>query len=67
MRAWWCKVLVLLTGKRAPAAYPCSETEPTMIQNALLLGAVAYDPMVVTIWDGFQACFARRGIASVFH
>jgi len=28
---------------------------------ALLLGAVAYDPKVVTIWDGFRAWFAERG------
>ncbi|MGA2717139.1 MAG: PhnD/SsuA/transferrin family substrate-binding protein [Candidatus Acidiferrales bacterium] len=29
----------------------------------LLLGAVAYDPKVVTIWDGFQQYFAERGLA----
>src|SRR6185436_12812683 len=29
----------------------------------LLLGAVAYDPKVVTIWDGFQRYFARHGLA----
>ncbi len=29
----------------------------------LILGAVAYDPKVVTIWDGFPAWFARRGLA----
>ena len=28
-----------------------------MTQSALLLGAVAYDPKVVTIWDGFQQYF----------
>jgi len=28
----------------------------------LLLGAVAYDPKVVTIWDGFQAYFQRHGL-----
>jgi len=33
-----------------------------MIRNTLLLGAVAYDPKVVTIWDGFQAYFERRGL-----
>jgi ABC-type phosphate/phosphonate transport system substrate-binding protein len=26
------------------------------------LGAVAYDPKVVTIWDGFQQYFAERGL-----
>jgi phosphonate transport system substrate-binding protein len=30
--------------------------------NTLLLGAVAYDPRVVTIWDGFQAYFQKYGL-----
>ena len=34
-----------------------------MSQNTLLLGAVAYDPKVVTIWDGFQTYFGQRGLA----
>src|SRR5437588_2334224 len=35
-----------------------------MIQpDALLLGAVAYDPKVVTIWNGFRAWFARQQFA----
>jgi len=29
--------------------------------SALLLGAVAYDPKVVTIWDGFRRWFADQG------
>lgn len=33
-----------------------------MDQSFLLLGAVAYDPKVVTIWDGFQQYFERRGL-----
>ena len=33
-----------------------------MNQTPLLLGAVAYDPKVVTIWDGFQQYFAERGL-----
>lgn len=28
----------------------------------LLMGAVAYDPKVVTIWDGFKQWFAARGL-----
>jgi len=28
----------------------------------LLLGAVAYDPKVVTIWEGFKAYFVRQGL-----
>jgi phosphonate transport system substrate-binding protein len=30
--------------------------------DTLLLGAVAYDPKVVTIWDGFQAYFQKGGL-----
>lgn len=30
--------------------------------DTLLLGAVAYDPKVVTIWDGFKQWFATRGL-----
>lgn len=33
-----------------------------MRQHTLLLGAVAYDPKVVTIWEGFRAFFAQRGL-----
>jgi ABC-type phosphate/phosphonate transport system substrate-binding protein len=29
----------------------------------LLMGAVAYDPKVVTIWDGFRDWFAGQGLA----
>jgi len=34
-----------------------------MNRDPLVLGAVAYDPKVVTIWDGFQQYFAERGLA----
>lgn len=30
--------------------------------SALVVGAVAYDPKVVTIWEGFRAWFRRRGV-----
>ena len=30
--------------------------------KTLLMGAVAYDPKVVTIWDGFRDYFAGRGL-----
>jgi len=33
-----------------------------MASETLLLGAVAYDPKVVTIWDGFQQYFGARGL-----
>src|SRR3984885_3469959 len=32
-----------------------------MISMTFLLGAVAYDPKVVTIWDGFKQYFDERG------
>lgn len=31
--------------------------------GTLLMGAVAYDPKVVTIWDGFRRFFDRHGLA----
>jgi ABC-type phosphate/phosphonate transport system substrate-binding protein len=34
--------------------------------NILVLGAVAYDPKVVTIWEGFKLYFARHGLAFDF-
>jgi ABC-type phosphate/phosphonate transport system substrate-binding protein len=33
-----------------------------MPENALVLGAVAYDPKVVTIWDGFQRWLAQHDL-----
>ncbi|HEX7312661.1 MAG TPA: PhnD/SsuA/transferrin family substrate-binding protein [Pyrinomonadaceae bacterium] len=30
--------------------------------DTLLLGAVAYDPKVVTIWEGFKSYFSRHGL-----
>jgi ABC-type phosphate/phosphonate transport system substrate-binding protein len=33
-----------------------------MPNDTLLLGAVAYDPKVVMIWDGFQAYFQKHGL-----
>src|SRR5271168_4710368 len=30
--------------------------------RALRIGAVAYDPKVVTIWEGFKPYFASRGV-----
>jgi ABC-type phosphate/phosphonate transport system substrate-binding protein len=34
-----------------------------MAGEILLLGAVAYNPKVVTIWEGFKAWFAKHGLA----
>jgi ABC-type phosphate/phosphonate transport system substrate-binding protein len=31
-------------------------------KDTIVLGAVAYDPKVVTIWDGFKQYFAERGL-----
>ncbi|MGH9124188.1 MAG: phosphate/phosphite/phosphonate ABC transporter substrate-binding protein [Acidimicrobiales bacterium] len=35
----------------------------TSTADALLLGAVAYDPKVVTIWDGFRRWFANHDLS----
>ncbi|MFO0613797.1 MAG: PhnD/SsuA/transferrin family substrate-binding protein [Polyangiaceae bacterium] len=32
------------------------------MKQTILMGAVAYDPKVVTIWDGFRAFFAEKGL-----
>ena len=32
------------------------------MSETLTLGAVAYDPKVVTIWEGFRAWFARHDL-----
>jgi ABC-type phosphate/phosphonate transport system substrate-binding protein len=37
-----------------------------MERNKLLLGAVAYDPKVVTIWEGFHRYFEARSLAFDF-
>jgi ABC-type phosphate/phosphonate transport system substrate-binding protein len=37
-------------------------TMTPMMSRPLVLGAVAYDPKVVTIWDGFRAFFAARDL-----
>lgn len=34
-----------------------------MSNDTLVMGAVAYAPKVVTIWEGFKAFFARHGLA----
>src|ERR1700719_3159224 len=34
-----------------------------MSKDTLILGAVAYDPKVITIWDGFQQYFEARNLA----
>ncbi len=31
-------------------------------ENTLMMGAVAYAPKVVTIWDGFQRYFEQHGL-----
>lgn len=39
-----------------------SASVETSAPTTLLLGAVAYDPKVVTIWDGFKAYFEEHGL-----
>ncbi|MDQ3978223.1 MAG: phosphate/phosphite/phosphonate ABC transporter substrate-binding protein [Actinomycetota bacterium] len=40
-----------------------SEAPPASPTSGLVLGAVAYDPKVVTIWDGFREWFRAQGLA----
>ena len=42
---------------------PSIVTFTHMRNRTLLLGAVAYDPKVVTIWEGFKAWFNKRDLA----
>lgn len=47
-----------------PAQLQSSPTSnKTAKAQTLVLGAVAYDPKVVTIWDGFQAWFEKHGLS----
>ena len=39
-----------------------NESRLTAPSRALVLGAVAYDPKVVTIWEGFRAHFLAHGL-----
>jgi ABC-type phosphate/phosphonate transport system substrate-binding protein len=43
-----------------------NESRLTSPVRALVLGAVAYDPKVVTIWEGFRAHFLAHGLAFDF-
>src|SRR5580700_7300106 len=43
------------------AACRCFKRRDAMSSMTFLLGAVAYDPKVVTIWDGFKQYFEERG------
>src|SRR5215212_5336052 len=47
------------------AACRCFDKEPRAMatrSETLVLGAVAYAPKVVTIWEGFKEHFIRRGL-----
>src|SRR5262245_21586385 len=44
------------------AACRCSERGKVAMNDKILLGAVAYDPKVVTIWDGFREWFERSDL-----
>src|SRR5262245_62212976 len=43
--------------------FPNPNSETLMNNRTRLLGVVAYDPKVVTIWEGFKAWFDKRGLA----
>src|SRR5215207_5638257 len=48
------------TRAREPRSW--GSTTMTASNETLLMGAVAYDPKVVTIWEGCRAWFAERGL-----
>ncbi len=41
---------------------PGHQRDGPAVSRPLLMGAVAYDPKVVTIWDGFRRWFADQGL-----
>ena len=43
--------------------WPAALRLTAAVETDLRLGAVAYDPKVVTIWEGFKAWLAERGLA----
>src|SRR5580700_9116602 len=56
-----CSVRLYRQSRLRLATFLRKESNP-MPNDTLLLGAVAYDPKVVMIWDGFQAYFEKRGL-----
>src|SRR5688572_19949416 len=61
--SWLPPLMCSTTSLAGPrAACRCSEAN-IMSHTPLLLGAVAYDPKVVTIWDGFRRYFEKLGLS----
>src|SRR6188768_533224 len=52
----------MTSSARPSPACPCSERKPAMSEPTLIMGAVAYAPKVVTIWEGFKAFFVKNGL-----
>src|SRR5215470_12964320 len=55
----------MILSAKPPVTYRCSAKKKKITmseETVLLLGAVAYDPKVVTIWEGFKAYFARHAL-----
>jgi ABC-type phosphate/phosphonate transport system substrate-binding protein len=50
-------------GERGPSGPARSAESGRGVSETLLMGAVAYDPKVVTIWDGFRRWFASHDYA----
>lgn len=48
--------------KKAKAKATTNHRTKTRGDGILRIGAVAYDPKVVTIWEGFKAYFEKRGL-----
>src|SRR5215831_18223394 len=49
-------------GRRSGREASPPPRKESIMHDGIILGAVAYDPKVVTIWEGFQRWFRGRGL-----
>src|SRR4051812_18220903 len=61
--ASWLLRRTSFTTSSARLSVEFRSSEDEMKPLPLMLGAVAYDPKVVTIWDGFQKYFAEHDLS----
>src|SRR6266542_583057 len=65
---WVCRSSTRPSHERANPTWGSAPVRGTLMNanGALILGAVAYDPKVVTIWGGFRTWLIRQGLAFDF-
>src|SRR5689334_15708012 len=61
-RPSWRRRRISSTISSARPCAGCHSSEGAGMNPRITLGAVAYDPKVVTIWEGFQRFFAGHGL-----